>query len=69
MSRTFFHVQVTGKELPHNPSWPTSLQLYVVLHFLLVLGMYHNLFENKVLCVRLTLTFLSSSTVRFFFKL
>lgn len=54
---------MTGKELPHNPSWPMSMQLYVVLHFLLVLRMYHDLFENKAVCVNLTLTFFSLSTV------
>lgn len=61
---SYFHVQVTGKELPHNPSWPMSLQLYVVLHFLLVLRMYHDLFENNAVCVHLTLTlFLSRLSV------
>lgn len=47
--------KVTGKELPHNPSWPMSLQLYVILHFLLVLRMYHDLFENKEMLSQLTI--------------
>lgn len=49
-------MQLTGKEVPHNPSWPLPLQLYVVAHFLLVVQMYHNLFEDKAVCIGLTLT-------------
>ncbi|KAG7216448.1 hypothetical protein INR49_001934, partial [Caranx melampygus] len=41
------YVQVTGKEVPHDPSWSLPLQVYVVLHFLLVLRSYHDLFEDK----------------------
>lgn len=44
----FSNVQITGKEVPHNPSWPLPLQAYVVVHFLLVLRVYHDLFENKM---------------------
>lgn len=46
-------MQVTGQEVPHDPSWPLPLQLYVVIHFLLALGTYHDLFENKMvrICV------------------
>ncbi|XP_056299810.1 alkylglycerol monooxygenase isoform X1 [Pseudoliparis swirei] len=40
--------QVTGQEVPHGPSWPLPLQAYVVVHFLLALGTYHDLFENKM---------------------
>lgn len=47
----FFHVQITGKEVPHNPSWPLPLQAYVVVHFLLVLRTYHDLFENKMVSI------------------
>uniref|UniRef100_A0A8C6U458 Transmembrane protein 195 n=1 Tax=Neogobius melanostomus TaxID=47308 RepID=A0A8C6U458_9GOBI len=39
--------KVTGTELPHDPSWTLPLQLYAVLHFLLVLKAYHDLFEHK----------------------
>ena len=46
-----FHVQVTGKEVPHDPSWSLPLQVYVVIHFLLVLWTYHELFENKMVCI------------------
>lgn len=49
-------MQLTGKEVPHNPSWPLPLQLYVVAHFLLVVHMYHNLFEDKAVRIGLTLT-------------
>lgn len=41
--------KVTGKEVPHDPSWALPLQLYVVLHFLLVLKAYHDLFNNKAI--------------------
>lgn len=47
----FFHVQITGKEVPYNPSWPLPLQAYVVVHFLLVLQIYHDLFENKMVSI------------------
>uniref|UniRef100_A0A7N8WPC8 Alkylglycerol monooxygenase n=1 Tax=Mastacembelus armatus TaxID=205130 RepID=A0A7N8WPC8_9TELE len=40
--------KVTGQEVPHEPSWSLPLQVYVVLHFLLLLGTYHDLFENKM---------------------
>lgn len=47
--------KVTGKEVPHDPSWPMPLQAYVVTHFLLVVGSYHELFENKMMLSQLTL--------------
>nr|XP_040021970.1 alkylglycerol monooxygenase [Gasterosteus aculeatus aculeatus] len=46
--------EVTGQEVPHDPSWPLPLQLYVVIHFLLALGTYHDLFENKMMLSQLT---------------
>ncbi|XP_035463902.1 alkylglycerol monooxygenase isoform X6 [Scophthalmus maximus] len=49
------YVQVTGKEVPHDPSWPLPLQVYVVIHFLLVLQIYHDLFENKMMLSQLTI--------------
>lgn len=33
--------------MPYDPNWSLLLQVYVVLHFLLVLQSYHDLFENK----------------------
>ncbi|XP_008285586.1 alkylglycerol monooxygenase [Stegastes partitus] len=47
--------KVTGKEVPHDPSWSMPLQVYVVVHFLLVLGTYHELIENKTMLSQLTL--------------
>ncbi|XP_022601894.1 alkylglycerol monooxygenase [Seriola dumerili] len=47
--------KVTGKEVPHDPSWSLPLQVYVVLHFLLVLRIYHDLFENKMMLSQLTI--------------
>ena len=44
-------MQVTGQEVPHDPSWSLPLQVYVVIHFLLALGTYHDLFENKMVCM------------------
>lgn len=41
--------KVTGKELPYSPVWPLPMQLYVVLHFLLVLKCYHEVFANKAI--------------------
>lgn len=46
--------KVTGKEVPRDPSWPLPLQVYVVVHFLLVLRTYHDLFENKMMLSQLT---------------
>lgn len=45
-------MQVTGQEVPRNPSWSLPLQVYVVIHFLLVLWIYHELFENKMVRIR-----------------
>uniref|UniRef100_A0A7N8XAN5 Alkylglycerol monooxygenase n=1 Tax=Mastacembelus armatus TaxID=205130 RepID=A0A7N8XAN5_9TELE len=47
--------KVTGQEVPHEPSWSLPLQVYVVLHFLLLLGTYHDLFENKMMLSQLTI--------------
>ncbi|KAM3613628.1 uncharacterized protein V6R79_002570 [Siganus canaliculatus] len=47
--------KVTGKELPYNPSWSLHLQVYVVVHFLLVLRIYHELFANKMVLSQFTL--------------
>ncbi|XP_028282280.1 alkylglycerol monooxygenase [Parambassis ranga] len=47
--------KVTGKEVPHHPSWSLPLQVYVVIHFLLVLRTYHELFENKMMLSQLTI--------------
>lgn len=46
--------KVTGKEVPYDPSWPLPLQVYVVLHFLLVLRAYHDVFDNKMMLSQLT---------------
>ncbi|XP_024917324.1 alkylglycerol monooxygenase [Cynoglossus semilaevis] len=46
--------KVTGKEVAYNPSWSLFLQVYVVLHFLLVLGTYVHLFETKMMVSQLT---------------
>ncbi|XP_044216193.1 alkylglycerol monooxygenase isoform X2 [Thunnus albacares] len=47
--------KVTGKEVAYDPSWPLHLQVYVVLHFLLVLRTYDVLFENKMMLSQLTI--------------
>ncbi|KAI3360754.1 hypothetical protein L3Q82_012991, partial [Scortum barcoo] len=47
--------KVTGQEVPYNPSWSLPLQVYVVVHFLMVLRTYHDLFENKMVLSQLTL--------------
>nr|XP_057910009.1 alkylglycerol monooxygenase [Doryrhamphus excisus] len=41
--------EVTGEEVPHDPSCSLPLQVYVVTHFLLVLHTYHHLFENQAM--------------------
>ncbi|KAM7382948.1 hypothetical protein PAMP_002641 [Pampus punctatissimus] len=52
--------KITGKEVPHNPSWSLPLQVYVVLHFLLVLRTYHDVFENKMMLSQLTIVGMTS---------
>ncbi|XP_040899307.1 alkylglycerol monooxygenase [Toxotes jaculatrix] len=52
--------KVTGKEVPHEPSWSLPLQVYVVIHFLLVLRTYHDLFENKMILSQLTILGMTS---------
>uniref|UniRef100_A0A4W6CJ68 Alkylglycerol monooxygenase n=1 Tax=Lates calcarifer TaxID=8187 RepID=A0A4W6CJ68_LATCA len=47
--------KVTGKEVPHDPSWSLPAQVYVVIHFLLVLRTYHDVFENKMMLSQLTI--------------
>ncbi|MBN3285748.1 ALKMO monooxygenase, partial [Polyodon spathula] len=39
--------EITGKEVPHNPSIPVTLQAYVMLQFLLMLNIYHEMFATK----------------------
>ncbi|XP_048882956.1 alkylglycerol monooxygenase [Brienomyrus brachyistius] len=39
--------EITGKELPHNPSCALVLQAYVTLQFGLLLGVYDNVFAMK----------------------
>ncbi|XP_039974071.1 alkylglycerol monooxygenase [Xiphias gladius] len=52
--------KVTGKEVPHDPSWSLPLQVYVVIHFLLVLQIYHDVFENKTMLSQLTILGMTS---------
>ncbi|XP_061573498.1 alkylglycerol monooxygenase [Cololabis saira] len=47
--------KVTGEEVPHDPSCSLPLQVYVTVHFLLVLWTYHELFENKMMLSQLTI--------------
>lgn len=46
------HGQVTGREVPHDPSWSLPLQAYAAVHFLLVLWTYHELFQNKMVSIK-----------------
>lgn len=41
-------MQVTGEEVPYDSSWELHLKAYVVMHFLLVLRTYHDLFNDKM---------------------
>ncbi|KPP72036.1 hypothetical protein Z043_109006, partial [Scleropages formosus] len=41
--------EVTGEEAPHNPEWPLALQVYVTLHFFLLLGVYDDIFAMKAM--------------------
>ncbi|XP_043545763.1 alkylglycerol monooxygenase isoform X2 [Chiloscyllium plagiosum] len=38
---------ISGNEMPHNPQIPVWLQLYAVLHFIFILGVYLHIFANK----------------------
>ncbi|XP_013874469.1 alkylglycerol monooxygenase [Austrofundulus limnaeus] len=52
--------KVTGKEVPHDPSWSLSLRVYVALHFMMVLWTYHKLFESKLMLSQLTILGMTS---------
>uniref|UniRef100_A0A674B3X3 Alkylglycerol monooxygenase n=1 Tax=Salmo trutta TaxID=8032 RepID=A0A674B3X3_SALTR len=45
---------VTGEELPFNPSWPLALQVYVCIHGLMLLCVYQDLFESRLMLSQLT---------------
>ncbi|KAK2845059.1 hypothetical protein Q5P01_011718 [Channa striata] len=47
--------KVTGKEMPHDPSWSLPLRVYVFVHFLLVLFTYHGVFESKTMLSQFTI--------------
>ncbi|XP_008429160.1 alkylglycerol monooxygenase [Poecilia reticulata] len=47
--------KVTGNEIPHGPKCSLTFQVYVGLHFLLVLWTYHKLFESKMVLSQLTI--------------
>ncbi|XP_069576799.1 alkylglycerol monooxygenase [Brachyistius frenatus] len=47
--------KVTGKEVPHDPSWSLPLHVYVVVHFVLVLKIYHELFQDKAMLSQSTI--------------
>ncbi|XP_072316259.1 alkylglycerol monooxygenase [Eucyclogobius newberryi] len=47
--------KVTGKEVPYEANWALPLQLYVMLHFLLVLKAYHDLFDSKTMLSQITI--------------
>ncbi|XP_010786718.1 alkylglycerol monooxygenase isoform X2 [Notothenia coriiceps] len=40
--------KLTGQEVPHYPNWSLPLQMYVIIHFLLALGTYQDVFDNKM---------------------
>ncbi|KAL6471373.1 hypothetical protein MHYP_G00200230 [Metynnis hypsauchen] len=46
---------VTGEEVPHNPDWSLGLQVYVHIQFLLVLGVYNDLFATQNLLSQMTI--------------
>ncbi|CDQ64802.1 unnamed protein product [Oncorhynchus mykiss] len=46
--------EVTGEELPFNPSWPLALKVYVCIHGLMLLGVYQDLFESRLMLSQLT---------------
>ncbi|KAM3872984.1 alkylglycerol monooxygenase [Diretmus argenteus] len=45
---------VTGEEVPQDARWPLPLQVYVVIHFLLVLVLYQDVFEHKTMLTQFT---------------
>merc|ERR1712142_292621 len=47
--------KVTGKEIPYEVSWPLTLQIYVVMHFFLVLGLWADVFESKAMLSPVTI--------------
>ncbi|NP_001279210.1 alkylglycerol monooxygenase [Callorhinchus milii] len=47
--------KITGKELPHDPMVPVWLQIYVVVHFIIMIGVYSHMLVNKSTLSELTL--------------
>jgi len=47
--------KVTGKEIPYEVNWPVTLQIYVVMHFFMVLGLWHDVFESKAMLSPVTI--------------
>ncbi|XP_070822847.1 alkylglycerol monooxygenase [Chaetodon trifascialis] len=45
--------KITGKEVPYNTSWPMHLQVYVVIHFVLVVKFYDELLGNAMMLSQL----------------
>ncbi|XP_051791676.1 alkylglycerol monooxygenase isoform X2 [Erpetoichthys calabaricus] len=39
--------EITGKEVLYNPALPASMQAYALMHFLLIVGIYHEMFASK----------------------
>ncbi|TWW79991.1 alkylglycerol monooxygenase [Takifugu flavidus] len=52
--------QITGKEEPHVPSLSLTVKCYVVTHFLLVVWIYHYLFQYKMMMSQLALLGMTS---------
>lgn len=46
--------KITGKEVPFNTGWTMHLQVYVVVHFMLLVKIYDELFGNVMMLSQLT---------------
>lgn len=51
------HPLVSGKEIPYNPKIPAWLQMYAVLHFFFILGIYIQIFANNSVASEITILF------------
>uniref|UniRef100_A0A671N7N8 Alkylglycerol monooxygenase n=1 Tax=Sinocyclocheilus anshuiensis TaxID=1608454 RepID=A0A671N7N8_9TELE len=52
--------QITGEEMPHDPTWSPAMQAYVLVQFLLLLDVYNNLLKDQTILSEMTALLLTA---------
>ncbi|XP_042595766.1 alkylglycerol monooxygenase isoform X2 [Cyprinus carpio] len=52
--------QITGEEMPHNPTWSPAMQAYVLVQFFLLLDVYNNLLMDQMILSEMTVLLLTA---------